>query len=128
MITETVFDLTKMDKVTQKNLNKKLEARLEKMLSLSKMKKKPAIEAPVKLQLNPGAEYLTPEKVKEGLNNFEIVDLTSRTILIPAGFPMEVNALNMLLQVVKANPSVLMIRRTDNKDVKKINHSYPAGV
>lgn len=127
-ISESAYDLSNMEKVNQKNLNKKLEARLEKVLSLYKMKKKPALDGPVKLQLNPGAEYLTPEKVKEGLTNFEVIDLTNRNILIPAGFPLEANALAMLIQISTMNPGVLMIRRTDYKDKKNPNQSYPSGI
>lgn len=101
--------------------------RLKRLLDLGKKGAKnpapPPVQAVTKSQL------LSPEQVdkivKKELNNFEVIDLTNRSVLIPASLPITTETIELLRQLSVVFPSALYIKQLGEfKEAGDIKGSY----
>ena len=100
--------------VQKSGLNSKIKSRLNDLIG--QVGKKARLKPP--MTPGPKLEFLTPEKVqkefeKDNASNFEVIDYTGRFVLIPAGYPVTSEIGQLLIQLVKANPQALYIRKAD---------------
>ncbi len=100
--------------VQKSGLNSKIKSRLNQLISQVGQKSREKTS----MKPGPGAEFLTPEKVqkefeKDNASNFEVIDYTGRFVLIPAGQPVTGEVVELLINLAKANPQALYIRKVD---------------
>lgn len=100
--------------VQKSGLNSKIKSRLNDLIG--QVGKKARLKPP--MTPGPKVEFLTPEKVqkefeKDNASNFEVIDYTGRFVLIPAGYPVTKDICELLINLAKANPEALYIRKVD---------------
>lgn len=101
--------------------------RLKRLLNLGQKGAKDPTAPPLKAVDK--SQFLSPEQVdkivKKELNNFEVIDLTNRSVLIPASLPITAETIELLRQLSVVFPSALYIRQvTEFKEAGDIKSSY----
>lgn len=99
--------------------DKRIKDRLNKIIALGN--KKQRITQPIPVSVKP--QFLTPEDVEKGLDNFDVIDYTGRFTLIPAGYPLTQDVIILLKQLAKANPQALYVKqKTEMEKAGDIPH------
>lgn len=119
------------DFLKHSNLDSKIKSKLKTLISHGMSGKKQSVVPP----MPPAGKitYLTPEVAEKiankELNNFEIVDLTGRAVIVPSSYISNLSPalIDLLRQLSTIYPKALYIRQvTEQEKAGEIKQEFPS--
>lgn len=89
---------------------------IQKLKSLIIRSEKRTTAKPVGNKDKSTYQFLTPDEIDKGLSNFEIMDYTGQFNILPAGYEMTPEVMELLKQLVRANPEALYMKQKTEMD------------